>query len=403
MVEISDMPSSGRLGVYGWGSFDLRRVRVTGDPGESPVWPERWTPPRNWFYPLPDQSLGKWQWRPHLTRTPKGDLLLVFAVHPNGYDPPYLLATARSDDGGKSWSKPRELVFQLDGLDPELKKVATQFNHTGFHYVPAVTTTRDGRLILQVFANPWTGEDESKVWEDLYVFMTESLDDGRSWKPLRFLYRWPKPERMQMLTGWGTFLKLNDGTLLRLLYGRDFSRADHLYDWSSAHCRAFSIRSTDGGNTWSRPVNLDGGGLAKMGNLDLTEPQCCQTASGRVLCLIRPIYSPTMWEAWSDDAGASWRPTTISSVVGYAGDMLRTASGAILVGHRFPGLTLNVSRDDGMNWEEQVTVDLANWANGMMIEVEPDVVLYIYMTDAKEGPFRAQFIEVTSTGLIPRK
>ena len=402
-VDIDDMPPSGRLGIYGWGAFDLKEVRVTGKSGESPDWPEQWTPSRNWFNPLPDQSLGKWQWRPHLTKTPKGDLLLAFAVHPNGYDPPHLLATARSEDKGKSWSKPRKLILPLDGLEVEQKQAVEQFSGVGHHYVPAVTTTRDGRLILQVFANPWTGEGESRVWGEAHVFMTESLDDGRSWEPLRLAPQWPQPDGVNLLNAWGNFLELSDGTLLRQVAGGEGSGKEHIYDWGSVHARAFSIRSTDGGSTWSPPVNLDGSRLAKLGNLDLTEAQCCETASGRVLCLIRPIYSPTMWETWSDDSGASWTPTTISSVVGYAADMLKTESGAILIGHRYPGLAVNVSRDDGLNWSEQVTIDLANWANGTMIEVEPNVVLYIYMTDRNEGRFRAQFIEVTPTGLRPRK
>jgi hypothetical protein len=233
--------------------------------------------------------------------------------------------------------------------------------------------------------------------------MTESLDDGRSWEPMRLAHRWSKPEGVKLLNAWGNFLQLNNGTLLRQVAGADVTGGEHVYDWSSIHARAFSIRSIDGGRTWSRPVNIDGSRLTTKGNLDLTETQCCETGSGRVLCLIRPIYSPTMWETWSNDGGASWAPTTISSVVGYAADMLRTESGVILMGHRYPGLTVNVSRDDGLSWAEQVTIDLANWANGMMIEVEPDVVLYLYMTDATEGPFRAQFIEVTSKGLIPRE
>ena len=55
------------------------------------------------------------------------------------------------------------------------------------------------------------------------------------------------------------------------------------------------------------------------------------------------------------------------------------------------------TRDDGRTWQGTL-IDSGMWAMGTMCEVEPDVVLYVYM-DTFEGLMRRQLIRVTPTGL----
>ncbi len=60
-------------------------------------------------------------------------------------------------------------------------------------------------------------------------------------------------------------------------------------------------RSTDDGRTWSPPVNVDdpgcdAAGKPYEGSLDLTEVCGAQMGDGRIMALIRPIYSPWMRE-----------------------------------------------------------------------------------------------------------
>ena len=57
--------------------------------------------------------------------------------------------------------------------------------------------------------------------------------------------------------------------------------------------------------------------------------------------------------------------------------MLTIRSGVVLLGGRFPGIGVQVSRDGGMTWNFY-QVDSAGWANGAMFEIEPDVVLFTY-------------------------
>jgi hypothetical protein len=115
-------------------------------------------------------------------------------------------------------------------------------------------------------------------------------------------------------------------------------------------------------------------------------------------------YSPWMWETWSSDQGKTWTPCVRGPFPGYAPSApVRTASGVVVFPTRFPGLTLHHTRNDGMTWDEGgggTYIDTSIWAMGSLVEVEPNVVLFIYM-DSWQSKLRAQFIRVTEKGLEP--
>ena len=109
------------------------------------------------------------------------------------------------------------------------------------------------------------------------------------------------------------------------------------------------------------------------GSLDFTETTAVAIGN-TVTALIRPIYSPQMWQCWSYDAGATWDSAVRTTFPGYAQTVLRLQSGTILCGHRHPQYSINVSYDDGLNWDAGTIIGYPGWAMGCMIEVEPDVV-----------------------------
>ena len=149
-----------------------------------------------------------------------------------------------------------------------------------------------------------------------------------------------------------------DGTLVVFLHGSLAESHEHdLFTWGSYKAQVYSIRSTDGGKTWSAPVNVDGvrkqGGERGVlpGCLDLIEPVASFTADGRLLAYCRPIYSPTMWQATSTDAAQTWDAVAIGPFPGYSAGMICTSSGALLVAHRFPNTTIHTSLDGGRSWD----------------------------------------------------
>lgn len=351
---------AGRCGLAGFNAFSHGRVTVTGAEVPAPAWDENIPQVKNWFTPFPDS--GTQQRKISAAKAPNGDILCAF----NGDGNRQL---GRSTDGGRTWTvgpAPQDMIGDLMRL-------------------------RDGRLIcvaLQHGKGHWA----------------ESPDSGYTWinaTPIEPAVPWPDdPNRIPTTYQ----IELHDGTLLRFGPGAHSSSQEPITRWGAVHLQGFATRSTDSGKTWSFPVNLDATGNEHMGNLDLTEPATFETRDGRLMCLIRPIYSPWMWETWSHDGGKTWEPCVRGPFPGYAPSTpLRTASGVVVLPVRFPGMTIHLTRDDGMTWDDGgggTFMDTALWAMGSMVEVEPDVVLFMHM-DSWHDRMRARFFRVTETGLVP--
>ena len=191
-----------------------------------------------------------------------------------------------------------------------------------------------------------------------------------------------------------------------LLHG-EFAESEgrDIHTWGAYAATCYSIRSTDQGQTWSAPACLDG--IRKLGGQrgeltgcqDLIEPVGAYTNDGRFLVYCRPVYSPTMWQAVSHDGAVTWDACSRGPFPGYAADMWRTSSGALLVSHRFPNHTINLSLDNGYTWDAGTTIDFPLWAAGKFVEVAPDVLLFIYRDDSI-ARMRAQYLRVTPQGLV---
>ncbi|MEX0613340.1 MAG: sialidase family protein, partial [Pirellulales bacterium] len=233
-----------------------------------------------------------------------------------------------------------------------------------------------------------------------------SADNGETWAPYEEvqLGEW-KPDRPMNLLPMQGIIELKDGTLV------GFHGANHpswqlagkggVFELGAFHAAGFSSRSTDQGKTWSAPVPLDGPPGAGMTMDNCEYLSNIQTRNGDLLSLGRPIASPWMWEVWSTNNAVSWGPSTRGPFCMYAtaAPSRATASGALVVAGRMPGLAAYISHDDGMSWQGyRIGTDV--WAMGSMIEVKPDVLLYVYM-DSRGSHARAQFLRVTADGLEP--
>jgi len=378
-AEDETYPGPGHVGLflasYAAPGARIRNVTVETATRTNPMWNEGVRQPTNWFHPAPARE-DVWQSPAGLVRFPDGELLMSYSVRGEGGRPKWqdegaraVHYFARSGDGGRTWSAGEP------GIEGRL------------------WLTPAGRLIRL-------------LKDDAGWCFSESRDRGRSWSdqgPADLPTSLPHLRTL----GFGTFLNLADGGMLLFGAGRHASSLDahSIWTWSSWHCQAFACRSEDDGRTWSEPVNIDTPGFGEDGrpldgNMDLTEQSPMQLSDGRVLVLLRPIYSPWMWEVWSDDAGRTWGPCVRGPFPGYATpNVVRTASGALLVAHRMPWLTVHCSLDDAHTWQG-TTIDSGVWAMGAMCEVEPDLVLYVYM-NTYESLMRGQYLRVTPSGLEP--
>ena len=384
---VDDTYGSGFIGLAGHGYHAFKNISITGEL----LPPRRWDDSVQLRKPRVDipTSPGRAKWdvpvafdsnnMPSLLVLPNGDVLLAA-----GYN------MLRSKDQGRTWGKPEPVPQKLAGI--------TDYGNTMF-------CTAKGKLIVQFYRN------RKQVDGPLpRIGISESKDNGKTWSD----FAWSKvaegwPENPASLQPYGPLVETSDGTLVRFVMGGvnpPDAEFDDVLTWGAAHCKAYAIRSTDGGESWSAPIEIDRpktwgkprGSFA--GTLDLTE--CTGVAIGNTITvLVRPIYSARMWQCWSNDAGATWDAASRAGFSGYAQSTIRTKSGAIVCAHRYPQYSINVSRDDGLNWDQGTLIDCPAWAMGTMIEVEPDVVLCVYMNEPQSLPLASQRIRITPTGITP--
>lgn len=383
-------PGKGTPGVgdpekrIGAGS-SFRRLRIRGKATRAAVWNAGVEPARAWFYPVPEPGTGKWQYVSSLAKAPNGELLLRLLVAEEhlGKSIPVLL---RSADRGRTWSGKQRLPDSLrDG---------------------AIHTSRDGRLRMHLIQSQ----------PPFQILAAESHDNGKTWSELSELGKLDFPERLGVArANVGKVVELKDGTLVR--FGYTSGRAAGLHSGQEAHGRrylgpiteadfSFCIRSTDGGQNWSAPVSIDGPnpspGFLMDAKETASEVSAAQTRQGKILALIRPESSPWMWETWSGDGGRRWQPAARGPFPMYAATdaMSSTNSGALLIAGRHPGIAVQLSQDDGISWQCW-RIDTPFYANGATLEVEPDVVLYVYDGKYSDPRARAQLLRVTPQGLEP--
>lgn len=374
-LQVTDASfAEGCAGLAGYGWYAFRNVRITGTSLSAPAWDTQAVIPAHAFtVGLTSEQM------PSACSAPNGDVLFAAGNQ-----------MVRSGDKGKSWAAPETL--------PETLGTITDYGNALFR-------KSGGRL----FAMLYVPQDKTGGPAPA-ISISESADNGLSWSdpvPSEVASGWPAQPKS--LVPYGPLLENKDGVLMRFLLGGVKEDNDTFTDvrtWSATHCKAFVIRSADGGKSWSAPVEIDQPSWVDAqrgsvpGSLDLTEPTAV-VLGDTVTVLVRPVYSPTMWQCWSYDGGATWDAAARATFPGYAQSMTRTSSGTILCAHRFPLYSVNLSRDDGLNWDAGTVIDYPAWAMGCLLEVEPDVVLAAYMNAERSQPLLLQRIRVTPDGLHP--
>jgi hypothetical protein len=357
----------------------FRNLRIRGEALGAPPWDEGLQPVRNWGVVNPDHGHGS----SYIVRAANGELLVRSEGNVSGVD---FRWPWRSSDNGQTWTADEPSVQPPEGW---------------------LRAAPDGRLETYFIS----GNPPFKVQR------AESKDHGKTWSALRDLWEVSFPAETPFayttlrVAG---LLETKDGALLIFTSARMNAEEDRNfhgnyngrgYGTFTQPCAHFCLRSTDGGETWSEPVNMDG--PPHDDNFpqfvkEVVEICAAETLDGKVVALIRPVYSPTVWEAWSHDGGRTWKPMSRGPFPMYASGMISTTSGALIIGGRFPGIGVQISRDGGMTWNFY-QVDTAGWANAAMFEIEPEVALFTYGGVFSPESLRYQIMRLTPTGLEPVK
>ncbi len=373
MEVTDDTYAAGRIGLAGYGWYAFRNVRIQGAEVESTEWIETGPIPQHTF----TVGLSSDQ-MPSGCIAPNGDVILAAGN-----------VLVRSTDHGRTWDTPETL--------PDTLGTVTDYGNGMF--------ASGDRLFVMIYN---AQESVGKPVPD--ISLSESIDNGTTWSdpvPAEVAGEWPSYPKN--LVPYGPLTENSDGVWMRFLLGGVKLENDPFTDvrtWGAIHAKAFVIRSTDKGESWSAPIELDRPSWVGVergtipGSLDFTEPTAV-VMGDTVTALIRPVYSPYMWQCWSYDGGATWDAARRATFPGYAQSMVRTSSGAILCAHRYPHYAVNVSRDRGLHWDAGTVIDYPVWAMGCLLEVEPDIVLSTYMNAERSQPLLAQLIAVTPTGIRP--
>ena len=250
------------------------------------------------------------------------------------------IALARSSDAGHSWQLDR--VFapfdpECGEQDPSIAQLesALAINFFRWRVVPAGEKDRLGYPARQQYDGSWS--DVEGPW------LIRSFDGGATWE------REPVPVDSAPLKRAGTsdaVLQLPDGTWLMGIYGADYG---------SSVCRAYVVRSHDGGDGWGEPSLI---ARDSEGKLSLEEPALARTADGRLLAILRcgePGKYEYLHQARSLDQGRSWVDLGITPMWGHPAHLLLLDDGRLLCsyGYRRPpyGVRACVSEDHGATWE----------------------------------------------------
>ncbi len=249
------------------------------------------------------------------------------------------IALSRSTDGGKSWTSPAI----LPAFDPECGEQD-----------PSIAELADGTLLINFFRWRVVPESEKErlfypsrrqydgSWSDVEgPFIIRSSDRGQSWE------RQPVLVDSCPLTRAGTsdsVLALPDGDLLMGVYGADPG---------SSVCRAYTVRSTDRGDSWGQPARI-----ARHSQISFEEPALARLPDGRLLAMLRARVAGSyqyLFQATSDDEGHSWRDLQPTPMWGHPAHLLLLADGRLLCSYGYRrkpfGVRACLSQDGGQTWD----------------------------------------------------
>ncbi len=367
-----DTYAQGCVGFAGYGWYAFRNVRVSGAALSAQEWKPAPLPAHHFNVGLDSQVM------PSGCIAPNGDILLAQASK-----------LVRSKDKGRTWNA-------LESLPAALGEVGD--------YGCSLFRAGDSLRVMI-----YRSQDAVKkpVPE---IAIAASDDDGATWtEPVASQVAPEWPALPKNLVPYGPVHVTQDGAWLRFLLGsakEDTAAFTDVRTWSATHAKAYVIRSTDQGASWTAPIDIDWPSWTDAkrgtlpGSLDLTEPSAV-VMGNTVMVLVRPVYSQTMWQCWSNDAGATWDAASRVTFPGYAQSIARTQSGALVCAHRYPQYALNVSRDGGLNWDAGTIIDYPVWGMGCALEVEAELLLCTYMNAERSQPLLAQLVRVTQDRIEP--
>ncbi|WP_062015140.1 sialidase family protein [Aureimonas sp. AU4] len=306
---------------------------------------------------------GRYIAHPHMVRLADGTLLLVATsgprrsptLHPP-LDPDFRNVLIRSQDEGETWSEPVAVPssardgMECAGLTP-LADGSVLLNQWRFRWYgegeapprlkePFLASAAELRAELEASLELESGASEIIVWSrgGGVASVCRSDDGGLSWSA-------PSPIDVAPYSGGygmrGGLVLANGEIVLPL------SDVPH-------YARVFLVRSGDGGATWSAPEPV-----AAIEGYAFEEPAPYLAQDGSILLVLRENVTRRLHTVRSRDGGRSWSRPVANGLTGYPADLVSLGEGCVVAvtGWReAPGqIRLHASIDDGACWSAQPT------------------------------------------------
>lgn len=308
-----------------------------------------------------DAGLGAYEAFPDVCRLKDGRLFCVFyagyghvslpnAEHPKGGG----VAGCFSSDEGKTWT-PVQVVYDGPNDDRD----------------PSIVQLSDGRILCNFFT---LKPKEGGKWDGLGSWLVESSDGGKTWSEPRCIssdYYCSAPIR-----------EMPDGTLVLGVYRE-----------TSNDANGAVVLSGDHGQTWSKAVDIDNGGL----RLD-AETDVIRLKDGKWYAAQRTA-SESMRYSISEDNGKTWSVSKPMGFPGHCPYLHRTPEGIILCAHRLPKTSLHYSLDECQTWSPNVDVDVVGGAYPSMATLKDGNILIVYYEEGDKSSIRARKFHVDKDSL----
>lgn len=326
---------------------------------------------------------------PTLARRKNGELLLVYSGGREGHVCPFgRVELMRSKDGGRTWSWPQVVLDSaIDDRDAGVVETAqgslivTTFTSLAYEPLLAKATSAEGQL-----AAGWTTEKKAR-WEAIQARESaeERQQDLGEWS-LRSTNggrTWSSPQPCPVSSPHGPIV-LSDGTLFYA--GKDLWHGEQ---------KVGVCTSSDDGQTWKWLADIP----AREGDdyRQYHELHAVEATNGRLIVHIRNHNKTSHHETLqceSTDGGQTWSQPHSIGVWGFPSHLLKLRDGRLLMsyGHRRAplGNQARLSSDHGQTWSDPIIISGDGTSGDLgypsTVELDDGSLVTVWYEKLKERP-----------------
>lgn len=268
---------------------------------------------------------------------------------PNHMDPRKRMHALISKDDGRTWQETDRVAIEYPDYRSSPTRLVKVDNYGWRYDVPKRRPFYEAQGI-EVRDTP-----DGRIAYNQGYYVSISNDNGATWTNRDI----PAPPQA-LMAGYRddrAFLRLDDKTIVRAIYGKPVARLRYYETWY--------LRSEDDGETWSF------GTIAADVEKDIGhgETALARASNGDIVAMMRtePIQGARMWVSRSTDRGVTWSPAEQTPLLGHPAHLLLLQDGRLLCSYGLReqpiGIRVCISPDDGRSWPEENIMTLRTGAD----------------------------------------